>query len=196
MGQYYKGEKIGTCECMYYIRLDEAQALANRGEQDDDKISFTEYLNDNTTRWRFPFPNEEMDFNFNNREPFKTFALPCPVEVNHKEIVVSNQHFGGGYNVNIWLPCPHSKDFHLKTSNGGAGEQFICVEFEAIRNGEVKTIFKCARCGQSQRFSNDDIIKIKARAIEYFNLYEPRNEGRLGNRGLYDYAMEIIKRIR
>jgi hypothetical protein len=190
MGQYLNGKKIGTCECMYYLTLKEAQELAAVGARDDDGVLFSEYLSDNTTRFRFPFPGEDGTSFFEvDREPFKTFALPCPVEVNHEPIVVHNTHFGGGYGMNIWIPCPHDKTFTLKTSNGGAGEQFICVEFEALRDGKVKTIFKCARCGQSQRFDDADIAKIKIRALEYYAVYATSNPG------LYDYAMKVIERI-
>lgn len=47
MGQYYKGTKIGTCENMYYLRLEKARKLAEMGACDDDNIPFltmaTEY---------------------------------------------------------------------------------------------------------------------------------------------------------
>ena len=200
MGQYYKKNKIGTCECMYYLTLAEAQVLASKGARDDDDIAFKEYLEDNTTRFRFPFPDEDNTagsvdlFMAHNgkREPFKTFLLPCPIEINHDDICISNSHPGGGYNVNIFLPCLHSKEFNalnIRTSQGGAGEQFIGVEFQAIREGKIKTIFKCARCRQSQRFDDSDNEKIKERAKEYFSVYEKSNPGQ------FDYAMKVIERI-
>jgi len=34
MGQYLNGEKIGTCECMYYLTLKEAQELAAQDEDE------------------------------------------------------------------------------------------------------------------------------------------------------------------
>ena len=50
-----------------------------------------------------------------------------------------------------------------------------------------------------QRFSDEDIEKIKDRAIEYFSVYKRETEeaykyGR--NKSMYEYAMKIIERIR
>ena len=144
MGQYFKGDKIGTCENMYYLKLNEAQEMAALGLADDDGITFKEYLGDNVTRWRFPWPEEDdLKGSFVEREPFKSFDLPCPVAVNHQDIVVHNKHKSGGYGMNIWIPCPHSPEFHLETSTGGAGEQFVSVKFQALRDGKEKTIFAC-----------------------------------------------------
>lgn len=201
MGQYYKGDKIGTCENMYYLRLDEAQEMAALGLADDDGITFREYLEDNTTRFRFPWPNEERTGRpFVIREPFKTFELPCPIEINHDAIVIHNTHKGGGYGMNIWIPCPHSPDFNLKTSNGGAGEQFVSIVFQAIRDGKEKTIFACARCQQQQRFEDAEVEAIKKRAVEYFSVYKRESEEAYklggGNKGLYEYAMTVIESIK
>lgn len=200
MGQYFKGDKIGTCENMYYLKLSEAEEMAALGLADDDGITFKEYLEDNTTRFRFPWPDEDnIKGDFVERVPFKTFDLPCPIKINHDSIVVHNTHKGGGYGMNIWIPCPHSNEFNLKTSTGGAGEQFVSIVFQAIRDGREKTIFACARCGQQQRFEDADVQKIKERAIEHFSVYKRENEEayqRGGNKGLYEHAMAILERIR
>jgi len=195
MGQYLNKNKIGTCENMYYLTLAEARALAEKGARDDDGITFKEYLEDNETRFRFAWPDEDdqtFETHGGQRDAFKTFQLPCPVEIEHYHITFHNTHFGGGYGINIMIPCPHSAGFNLEMSNGGAGEQFVCVEFQAIRDGQEKTIFKCARCGQSQRFDDADVAKIRARAIEYYSVYNYEN----GNIPLYNYAMKVIERIK
>ena len=193
MGQYFRGDKIGTCENMYYLTLREAQKMAALGLADDDGITFEEMLKDNTTRFRFAWPNEDnLKGNFVEREQFKTFNLPCPIEINHDEITVHSSHKNKGHGINIWIPCPHSKEFNLKTSVGGAGEQFINVIFQAIRDGVETTIFACSRCGNCQRFSSDEIKRIKNRALEYFSVYTREN----GNKDLYEYALEVIERIR
>lgn len=205
MGQYIGDRKIGTCESMYYMRLSEAQELAEQGKKDNDGIKFSDYLKDNQTKWRFPFPDEDKgipaDCKYN-----KYFTIPAGgVEVNHREICISNS-IDGSCNVNIFIPCLHSKEFKklgIKTSCGGAGEQQLNVIMEGIRDDEngkrvTKTIFECARCHQMQRFTDDDIVKIKARAIEHYKIYDTTGKGEHytgGNQGLYDYAMEIIKRI-
>lgn len=195
MGQYLNKNKIGTCESMYYLTLAEARTLAARGARDDDGVTFKEYLEDNVTRFRFAWPDEDgqtFEVHGGEREPFRTFAMPAPVEVGHDTISFHNTHIGGGYGINIMIPCPHSSGFNLAMSNGGPGEQFVCVEFQAIRDGQEKTIFKCARCGQSQRFDDADVEKIKARAREYYSVYNHDN----GNKSLYEYAMKVIERIK
>jgi hypothetical protein len=201
MGQYLKGDKIGTCECMYYLNLKEAQEFAAKDLHDDDGCSFREYLKDNTTRFRFAWPDEDntiFEVDGNKREPFKTFALPCgDVEVNHDQKVVHMALPQGGNGFNVWLPCPYSKEFNFKTSIGGVGMKFINIEFQAMRDGQEKTIFKCPHCGQSQRFSDDDVNKIRKESIEYYSVYKaPENRPESGNQSLYGYAMKVIERIK
>jgi len=122
-------------------------------------------------------------------------------DVGHDRLCFHNTHNNGGYGINIFVPCPHSKEFAdagIKTSTGGAGEQFLTVLFEGIRDGKIKTIFACARCGQEQRFRDDGIVKIKDRAREYFAVYDRTGKGELygGNQGLFDNAMKVIERIK
>jgi hypothetical protein len=204
MGQYLKGRKIGTCECMYYMRLSEAQELAEQGRKDDDGISFASYIDDNQTKFRFPFPDEDNGIP-NNCQYNKSFKIPAgDIEVGHQDICVSNS-IDGGDNVNIFIPCLYSKEFKqmgIKTSYGGIGEQFLDVTMEAIRTDEngkkvKKTIFECSRCHQMQRFSDEDVKKIKARATEYFKAVIPYDTTgkNPAYQGLFDYAMEVIKRI-
>ncbi len=207
MGQYLGERKIGTCESMYYMRLKEAQKLAEQGAKDNDGILFSDYLKDDVTRFRFPFPTEDTpdgigDIRAMQEAWNKGFDIPAGcIEVNHQTITTHNAHTEGGYGLNIFLPCPYSKAFRdlgLKMSMGGAGEQFLTVRYQAIRDGKEKTIFACARCGQEQRFDDEDVENIKARAIEYFSVYDTRGKGDSyrGNQGLYDYATEIINRIK
>lgn len=212
MGQYYKGDKIGTCESMYYMRMEEAQELARQGQKDDDGISFEEYLNDGATRFRFPFPSEDGMTNnqllgIPNHQP--SFMVSADgVDVNHRDKCYSNS-IDGTHNVNIFIPCLYSEEFKkmgIKTSNSGAGEQKLKVIMQGMRscNAEdrtkdlqVKTIFACARCDQEQYFSDDDIEQIKARSIEYYAGYDctGKNPSYSGNQALYDNAMKIISRI-
>lgn len=197
MGQYIKGEKIGTCENMYYLTLEEAKILALQGVKDDDGISISEYLTDNQTRFRFPWPEEQETGAI--REAFKTFNIPVPegMEVNHTEKVIHMALPTGGYGFNVFLPCPYSPDFKFKTSTGGVGKKFLNIEFQAIRNGEEKTIFKCPHCGQSQRFSSDDVLRIKESAREYYKVYDGRGRSLgSGNQSLFEYANKVIDLIK
>lgn len=209
MGQYLKDRKIGTYNSMYYMRLEEAQERAQRGEADDDGIKFSEYLADNDTRWRFPFPDEDQGLPADARYD-KGFDLPAgiPNEVQHGHFWVSNEHKNGGHGMNIKLPCPHSEEFGalgLKVSLGGAREQFVTVRYQALRKDDEsasefkeKTIFACARCGQEQFFSDAAIAALKRRALAYFKHYGGNGDagGSAANQGLQNYAIEIIKRIK
>ena len=151
------------------------------------------------TKFRFPFPNEDSLSYGEYAEYNKAFEVPAgDVEVNHTEIVMHNTHQTGGYGINIFLPCPYSKEFKekgFKVSAGGAGEQFLDVVMQAYRNGngtienKVRTIFKCSRCEQMQWFTEDVIKKIRVRATEYYPVYEKSNEG------LYEYSMKVIERM-
>lgn len=179
MGQYYKGEKIGTCENMYYIRLSQAKKLAELGARDDDGITFKSMMTDNVTRFRFPWPDEDGRekaglFYSNVTVHDRGFTIPVPehIEVGHCDICVGNQPRNqSGHNVNIFLPCPHSEEFArlgLRTSHGGVGQQHITIKYHAIRDGVRTTLFECARCGQLQRMSNEELAEIKTYAREHF----------------------------
>lgn len=201
MGQYLGQRKIGTCEMMYYMRLEEAQELAEQGAKDNDGISFTEYLADGQTKFRFPFPDEDQGIPTDCKYD-KSFMLPAgDIEVEHDTICVSNS-IDRTHNVNIFLPCPYSQEFKalgLKTSTGGPGEQMLNVRMQAIRDGRETTIFECARCGNLQRFDDEDTAKIKERAIEYYSVYDTTSKNPTytgGNQGLYNYAMKVIERIK
>lgn len=226
MGQYLNGEKIGTCENMYYMRLSQAQKQASHGGRDDDGITFESMLKDNETRFRFPWPDEDgrekAGLLYSNVTDFERgFTIPVPpeIEVNHGEICVSNCHKGGGHNVNMFLPCPHSKEFQdmgIKTSTDGAGQQYITIMYKAMRlkidhetekeipnEYEETTLYACSRCGQLQRTSRHELEIIKAYATEHFTRqYKLVSERDLQNEELVaknkkalDDVLAIIERI-
>lgn len=196
MGQYYKGRKIGTCETMYYMGIEEARYLADFGEKDDDGITFKEYLEDGITRWRFPWPKEQHD----KQTDIRMFSIPAgDIEIDHDDLCFHNTHITAGYGINIFVPCPHSKEFKdkgLRTSQGGLGEQWIIIKYEGMRPVSpgskeltLKTIFSCARCDNEFRLHDYDVLKVKQRAIEHFELYK-------NQQNVYNYAMEVINRIK
>jgi len=197
MGQYYKGRKIGTCESMYYMRLEEAQQLARMGAKHDDDINFKEYLQDNATMFRFPFPDEDNGIP-ENCEFDRGVKIPAGrIDVRHDEVVIWNENKKGGNGMNIFIPCPHSnafKDKNIKLSIGGTGEQYLYIRFQAIRDGKEKTIFNCARGGQLQRFDDDIIAKIKERAKEFFAV--PKNTVTEEEKKEYNEMLKIIDRIK
>lgn len=178
MGQYYKDVKIGTCESMYYLRLDEALSLAKMGLKDDDGIPFSVYVSDEVTRFRFPFPDEDgktligEEIKYDRGVPLYTGGI----EILHKKICLSNFP-AYTHNVNIFLPCPYSEEFKAKgieISRGGAGESVLVVKMEGMRNGKRKAIFSCARCGEPQTLKDDDVVKLKEYNMEVYK--ETRDE--------------------
>lgn len=214
MGQYYKGRKIGTCESMYYMRMSEAEKLAKMGACDDDGIKFSDMLKDGVTRFRFPFPKEDgKDLLGSDVMWSQGFVLPAGgVAIEHGNVCISSQPAQdtkdntGRENINIFVPCPYSqafKDLGLKSSR--IGEQFIEVKFEGMRFAnetrtgalERKTIFECLRCGNLQRLPAEEVAKLKARALEYFEHYneEGKNEGYKGDQERYDEAVKIINNL-
>ena len=201
MGQYYKGTKIGTCESMYYMRLSEAKKLARQGQADDDGIKFTEYLEDNVTRFRFPFPDEdqaEVTNTIYQLDHVRSVSLPAEAisrSIDHDTITVANQD-SDRKNVNIFIPCPNSLDFNLKSSL--VPEVKLSILFQAIRDGKEKTIFACNRCGQQQRFSDEDIQTLKKYAMECFQYMDTtgKNEGYQGDQERYEFMCEVINRIK
>ena len=85
MAKYLKDRKIGTCENMYYLRLDEAKEYAKLGISDDDNQIFKEYLEDNQTRFRFAWPEEDrtsFEIDGDKRKYDKSFSLPCPIDID------------------------------------------------------------------------------------------------------------------
>jgi len=209
MGQYYGERKIGTCERMYYMRQDEAEELASKGEQDNDGIKFSEYLSDNITAFRFPFPSEDKKLGDKYNQ---SFSIPAGVltDIGHRDICISNTPKNmSGHNVNIFIPCIYSQEFKntgLKLSMGGAGEQFLDILYTGNRYRDNdtktglmkrKTIFACSRCEQEQRFSDEDIEKLKTHATKYYEYLNQsnKNEPDEHKQAQYNEAMEIIKRI-
>lgn len=217
MGQYYKGSKIGTCESMYYMRLEEAEELAKKEERDDDGIKFSDYLKDGNTKFRFPFPDEDgKGSEVYYKEYNRSFKMPIGnIEILHDTICVSNSFSDKTHNMNIMIPCPYSADFQsllinedggrpVTMSYGGAGEQWIDVVMEGYRedeDGKVKrtTIFECSRCHHMQRTDSKTMQKMKKRAKEHYETYKPiiGIEGKEigGNKGLYEYSMKVLERM-
>lgn len=164
MGQYYNGEKIGTCENMYYMRMSQAKKL--RGAADDDGITFESMLTDNVTRFRFPWPDEDgreqaglfysdvADF-----ERSHELQVPEGVKINH----TTKCYQGNGHN--LFMPCIHSDEWQKMAEAGatlskGPHYQKIRCMFDAIRDGERAILFECSACGNLQRMAAEDWRKV------------------------------------
>ena len=176
-------------------------------------------MTDGVTRFRFPFPQEdEIADDLCNAKLFdEGFLVPCPesVEVNHSTICLGSQLYNKSDNVNIFIPCPHSKEFRdtgIKTSTPPF-HQFLKVCYKAMRpkivdGKETKelvesTLFECARCGQLQRVSHEEMELIKEKAREYYTAkYRLVSQRELDNESLVEQnrkalelALETINRM-
>ncbi len=220
MGQYYKGNKIGTCETMYYMRLDEAVKLALLNARDDDNQSFASLLTDNVTMFRFPFPDEDILAKQNNLASRKEFNpsfklfLPPNFEVIHGNITTSH----GQPNVNYFIPCPYDKECTIKHSP--LPQQTISIMYQAMRyplaesvdgtiyenrntNMVKATLYECSTCGQLQRTSQEEMAEVVEYNKTYFTeIHTPRDmpmwkdpDFIAKNKKELDYKLEILRRI-
>jgi hypothetical protein len=189
---------------MYYMRREEAEELANQGARDDNGILFRTYLEDPSTRWRFPFPDEDGGIPA-SCEYERGYNLPAgKLKLCHQDITLSNQPKGCGGNINIFIPCPHSEAFRdligtgkVKESNGGAGSAFLRARYQCLIEGEVKTLFECARCGCEQWLDAEEIEEFKRYTLEWAEGYNTKgkNPGYPGDQEKYDNIVEILNRI-
>lgn len=170
MGEYidYKGQntKLGTCEDLYYARLDQLKAAG-----------VDQYINpDYGFRYRFPFPEEDnLDIGefdkFNKSHVIKlAFADYALVDIDHRTISHAC-NANGSYNVNVMIPCPQSKEFawtftqmpdntvkRLRHSPLDWRIVGICQQKQV--DGEVWTVIECPYCGAKVRICRDEAEKL------------------------------------
>lgn len=195
MGQYYQGNKIGTCDMMFYLRLSKAQELAETGSSDDDDIPFADYLKDGSTKFRFPFPGEDGKdlVTIQNHAPAVQFPA-LNLNLNHSNIVLAT---GSTNNVNIFVPCVYSQEFKDlllsgKVRSSGVGTQYIDVVMQAVRENKTRTVFQCSKCKSMAWFTEDDIAEWKEKVIP---LYTPVTSDDETQKLKKEEMLEIIKRI-
>lgn len=181
MGEYIKTSsggnvKLGTCEHLMYVRLDELEQEARENQ------SAREYL-DQSCNWiyRFPWPQEDGQSidQADEREPFDygQFIFACDdVEVEHQEIAthISANH---SYGLNVMIPCPAGKDFDLKRNHGATFHPFKIIG-ERVRPGQLYTVFACGYCDQWFSLGPDEgasLEKIKAAVLAH-ELREDRDK--------------------
>ncbi len=195
MGQYYKNNKIGTCEMMYYLRLNTAKKLAQQNERDDDGIPFRDYVTDDITKFRFPFPSEDGKelLTISNHAPtvrFQAFNL----NLDHGNMCLST---GNTNNINVFIPCVYSQNFKdlvvdRKISSSSVGTQYIDVLMQAVRMGRTRTVFQCPQCKNMAWFTEDDISKWKEQVSP---LYAPSEFDDDTSKTKKIEMLEIINRI-
>lgn len=166
--------KLGVMDDFRYIRHDEAERLApHEGEGDGGTLAHS--LADASTLWRFPFPWEDQDLTRSaqeiaaeiaKREMSRTTYVEAPMTVvramEHADKVVHMTPRGGGWGVNVWVPCPHSAaGLKLHQSTGGASP-ILVVHGERHERGEARTIFACGYCEKLYSFTPNEITEFGA----------------------------------
>lgn len=158
MGDYTKnGTKIGTCGRAYYATLPMLQKIAKNIGESEAKW----YIQpSNKASFAFPFPEydgknvgEITNFLYGNRAEF-TFVVPSDIETFHKEIV-DHIHPRGAEAINLFIPCPHSKE--SKHSNNFSGQQVFRLMEQKYYNETLHVVAECVYCNERNIFTKDEI---------------------------------------
>ena len=171
MGEYcyYHKEavKLGTCESLYYIRHGDLVRMIAAGEVE--KMPGNDapeaYL-DGSYRFRFPFPDEDDLRPFTYQDYDRAFV----VSVTGAGLLFTDEHYtvgasfqprGGGYNVNVSLPCPQSADFDQVKSSGITWQVVEIVQQRPI-DGDLWTVVRCPYCHAAWRLPTEEAVKLAA----------------------------------
>lgn len=165
MGEYGTidgtGIKFGTCDDWRYVRRDECERWLETHAQEyrksDTPLSII--LEDASLLYRFPYPWEDGHtvLDVQRRDMFKprvTCFLRCEDGENaddlHGEKWVSMAAPGGGFNVNVAVPCPYTAAGRAMRSSGLPGDgsgRYVSIYGERYdENGRGRTIFTCIYC--------------------------------------------------
>ena len=176
MGEYItinkQQTKLGTCEDLYYTRLEQLLKDIRHIH------GVNEYLNpDNGFRYRFPFPEEDGIEIGCYRDFDKSIIISLKPEdydlldFEHSQIWNSCHPAYGGYNVNISMPCPQSKDkdwlFIQKPDNELKRINYSPITWRIVGikqqkqvNDEIWTVISCPYCGVSVRLEYEAAHKL------------------------------------
>lgn len=172
MGEFvlYRGRpvKLGTCENLYYIRHDDLVRMVAAGEVEkkSGNAAPVAYLAD-PYRFRFPFPNEDDIPPFT----YQDFDAAFAVDVTGAGLLFPEEHYtvsasfhprGGGYNVNVFLPCPQSPDFAPTVESSGIDWQIVEIVQQRPVDGSLLTVVRCPYCGVAWRLDAEDAVKLSA----------------------------------
>ena len=211
MGEYLKVNgkeiKLGTCESMYYVRLQQLQEIEALGiaEQVAGNENVSDYLDPaNGYRYRFPFPEEDHTPAGDYENYDKGFAVvvdqktaPQLYSFLHGEewehsTICHSCNVGGAYNVNIILPCPLSHDFpkDVKMSSGGPSNVIEIVQLKQV-DGEVWTVIRCGYCKAAIRIDKDGGTELAAT----LNAYADSMGKFKGEESRVEYYREVARRV-
>jgi hypothetical protein len=211
MGEYVKldGEtvKLGTCEDLTDFTFDQFTSLLTKGrlQQEPGNEKPIEYIKGGY-RFRFPFPNEDGDSLGSARRADldRGLLLSVPKSLDlgfseHKEICHPVKIKGGG-GLNVFLPCPASKDWagaKVRTSVGPHSfttHDDICIVQQRPLDGQLWAVVECAYCGVAARIAEAEAQRLVGFIKEKHDVCNlPSHE--LDNKSLHDFWVEIADRI-
>ncbi len=188
MGEYtLTGEKLGTCESLYYIRFDEMLAIKDEESEYGSTLG-EEYIQDGFW-YRFPWPDEDRQTfrsHHGRRDYSRAFRFLIPrglVNFPHNPSMCVYVHphgeENGGNNINVFIPCPQSDrfidspDLYAHQGYKERKHDLIEVYMRIIREGQLQTVFRCPYCEQSFRLEDEDLAKI----TEHLKQYDPDRPG-------------------
>jgi len=170
MGEYvmHRGHlvKIGTCEDLYYVRYADFARMVATGEVQHaaGNAALTEYM-DGLSRFRFPFPDEDMTAPFMYDDYDKGFlvnvsAAPDLVTVaEHRRPSAVLHPRNGGYQVSVSLPCPQTPDFKAVQSSGISWYILEIVQQRPFE-GALWTVCRCPYCGARWRLDAERALTL------------------------------------
>lgn len=186
MGEYvtHNGQsvKIGTCESLYYVTLEQFKKELPRMRQESGNLPPAEYLNpSHRFRFRFPFPDEKDTEIGNYQNHDRGYLLRFPkklgVEIHHSNMFFRTDSIKKNPPpIGINIHCPVSENFPKKLNvydwsrsrEHTAVEvlrQGIVTDHDQIQSGrktEIQTIVRCPYCGELSRLSFEEVSNINA----------------------------------
>lgn len=164
MGEYIKRGKqqvkIGTCENLYYTTHRELKRLHNLKS-----VNATNFMNENSYRFRFPFPDEDdkklwgVYQDFNRGELFR-FPKLKGVELAHGDVFFrsdyGNKKAIPAYGFN--QPCIFQEQT-IKIYDWDNIKDSLIFEVtqQKIVGGILETVVRCPYCGEICRLSFDEV---------------------------------------
>jgi hypothetical protein len=167
MGEYIdcNGEhiKLGTCENLYYATYDELKYMVENGaRQLPGNLPPHEYLDPSVCwRYRFPFPNDDRD----DFDKGVIITAPAGWEMgDHDTVCLSLHARDGSHGINVFVPCPLSKDAKPETYSHTTGPTAPILEIvqQRIVDGHLWTVVRCPYCQQRWRLSPDEAARLVA----------------------------------
>lgn len=159
MGEYVKVRgkeaKLGTCENLYYCTFRAYKAALPWMEKLSGNANPSEYGKPEVFRFRFPFPDEDETAIGGHEDYDRGAIVALPrgsFEAEHGHLTHSAHMKGGGYNVNISLPCPMSvHPYPLPCSLVPNDQPWEIIQQKLMKGGELWTVIRCGYCHAAVR---------------------------------------------